>query len=51
MKKAIDMITRVFTVLILIDMIGFVAWVMSGQYPTDNFFIGTLTAHFLKLFL
>ena len=30
---------------LLLDAIGFIAWVASGQTPSDNFYIGTITAH------
>lgn len=37
--------------ILAVDAIGFFAWVASGQYPADGFYIGTITAHILKLFI
>jgi hypothetical protein len=51
MKKILQTIGTVALVIMMIDMIGFMAWVYSGQHPMDNFYVGTITAHILKLFL
>ncbi len=48
-NKIIDIITIIVSFIIIVDALGFVAWIMSGQVPTDNFYIGTITAHFIKL--
>lgn len=37
-------------IIAFIDFCGFTLWVASGQFPADNFYIGTITAHVLKLF-
>jgi len=37
--------------IMVIDFIGFVAWAMSGQFPVDNVYVGTITAHIIKLFI
>lgn len=36
--------------ILLADFIGLLAWIASGQYPADDFFIGTITVHIIKLF-
>jgi len=36
--------------LLALDAIGFAAWVVSGQYPQDGFYLGTITAHTIALF-
>jgi hypothetical protein len=33
------------------DLVGFVAWVASGQTPADGFYIGAITGNIIKLFL
>ena len=35
----------------LVDFFGFVAWIYSNQTPTDNFYIGSITANILKSIL
>lgn len=34
---------------LLIDALGFLLWAMSGQLPVDDFYIGTITAHILRM--
>ena len=43
----------IYTILIIlaIDLVGFIAWIVSGQLPVDNFYIGTITANIIKLFI
>lgn len=38
----------VIAFVLVIDFIGFAAWVGSGQKPVDNFYVGTITAHALQ---
>lgn len=33
---------------VLIDVLGFMAWVWSGQIPADGFYIGAITANIIK---
>lgn len=40
-------INAILTVL-AVDVIGFVFWVASGQFPLDNFYVGTITAHIIR---
>ncbi|MEK6897598.1 MAG: hypothetical protein AABW93_03655 [Nanoarchaeota archaeon] len=51
MRKTIKTISAVIAAILLIDIFGFLLWIMSGQYPTDNFYIGTITAHILRAIL
>lgn len=37
--------------ILAIDFFGFAAWIISGQMPADNFYIGTITAHVLRAIL
>ena len=51
MRETIKTISAVVAAILLIDMFGFLLWIMSGQYPADNFYIGTITAHILRAIL
>lgn len=35
--------------IIMIDMIGFIMWSLSGQQPADSFFAGTITGSIINL--
>ncbi len=37
-------------ILLLIDFIGLIMWLASGQLPVDNFFVGTISYHIINLF-
>ena len=34
--------------ILLVDVLGFVAWAISGQTPADAFFIGAVTSSIVK---
>lgn len=34
--------------ILLVDFLGALAWMWSGQCPTSNFYIGTITIHLLR---
>jgi len=40
----------VVAVIIMIDVVSYMAWQAMGQTPVDNIYLGTLTAHFLNIF-
>lgn len=47
-------IITLFTVLIAylyLDFLGFAIWVVSGQSPASDYYLGSVTASFLKLFI
>lgn len=48
MRDTIKFIGGVIVAVLFVDAFGFMAWVASGQYPVDNFYIGTITAHILR---
>lgn len=48
MKNAAKMILTIAAIVLVIDFLGFTAWVASGQHPVDNFYIGSITAHVLQ---
>lgn len=35
--------------IIMIDIIGFIMWSLSGQQPADSFFTGTITRSVINL--
>jgi len=51
MSNILKILGGVAFVVLLADMLGFALWVMSGQYPVDEFYLGTITAHVLRAIL
>lgn len=49
--KILSFIAWSIVVALIIDLVGFLAWALSGQYPADGAYLGTITAHVLGLFL
>ena len=49
--KILSFIGWSLVAILSIDALGFIAWAMSGQYPIDGFYVGTITAHLLRLVL
>lgn len=47
--RILHTIYAVVGMIILIDFFGAVAWILSGQTPDGNFYIGTITIHLLRL--
>ena len=39
----------IIAVAVAVDVIGFIAWAMSGQFPADNLYIGVITTHILRV--
>lgn len=39
------------TIFVVADVLGFLAWAMSGQQPADDVYVGTITTHVLRHFL
>lgn len=48
MKQATKMVFTIVIILIVIDFLGMIAWAMSGQFPTDNFYIGSISTHIIR---
>lgn len=44
-------VATVVMILLAIDCIGFLVWGLSGQFPVDNFYIGSITKHVLQAVL
>lgn len=51
MRNALKIIGGAITFLLLVDFLGFSFWFLSGQLPTDNVYVGTITAHILRAIL
>lgn len=49
MRDALQIALTLAVGLLALDVLGFVFWVASGQYPSDGFYLGTITAHALGL--
>ena len=45
----LKVIVLAIAICFILDFIGFTAWVLSGQFPVDNFYLGTGTAHLIGL--
>lgn len=51
MTKTLQEISTIIIFILLLDVAGFAAWLLSGQVPVDSFFVGSLTAHALRALL
>lgn len=51
MRETIKIIATTAAAVLMIDVAGLALWVLSGQYPADNFYVGTITAHILRAIL
>lgn len=44
-------IIYVIAIILAIDFLGFVAWVVAGQTPVGDVYVGTITVHVLRFVL
>lgn len=51
MREIIKTTATIAAGILMIDAAGLVLWVLSGQYPADSFFVGTITAYILRAIL
>ena len=51
MKNLLATLSAIVVGVLAIDVLGFFAWALSGQFPPDNFYVGTITAHALRAVL
>lgn len=51
MKNILQATGLVIGTIMLLDFLGFWLWIISGQTPIDSVFIGSITAHIIKLFI
>lgn len=48
MKNILKIGGVVIIAVLVLDFIGFTAWMLSGQHLVDDFYLGTITAHILR---
>ena len=51
MREYIQVVSGVVACLVLLDALAYVAWIVSGQTPVDGFYLGSITAHAVGLFI
>lgn len=45
----LDMWFMFVVIVLVLDFLCFISWAMSGQFPTDNFYLGAITRNVLQL--
>lgn len=50
-KKCLRVFVWVVVFLSMLDFFGFMCWALSRQLPIDNFYLGTITAHFINFII
>jgi hypothetical protein len=50
-KTIIYYIAGIVATILLIDFVGFWLWILSGQNPADNWYIGRITTEVLRFFI
>lgn len=48
MTKFLKSLGWIVAVIMVADFFGFLVWGMSGQFPVDNFYLGSITRHILQ---
>ena len=43
-RTAAKFIIGLIAIVLIADLVGFIAWQVSGQHPSDEMFIGTITS-------
>ena len=51
MKNILKIAGWIILAVLMIDALGFVGWVLSGQTPVDSFYIGAITANVLQVII
>lgn len=41
--KTLDILLFVIILVVIVDVLGFLMWTLSGQTPVDGFFLGNIT--------
>lgn len=50
-NKILKTIINAILIILVIDFLGFVFWVILGQYPVDGFYIGRCTVEIIKVLM
>ena len=48
MTKILEVLFNIVSIIMMVDVLGFMFWVMSGQFPVDSFHIGMITKIILQ---
>jgi len=49
MIKKVSFVLFAFIIIVLVlDAIGFMFWILSGQHPVDQFYVGSITANIIR---
>lgn len=51
LKSFINTSIVLLSFVLILDVFMFLYWFISNQYPIGDFYIGTITAHILKLII
>ena len=51
MTKTLQEVSTIIIFILLLDVAGFAAWLVSDQVPADHFYVGGLTAYVLRVVL
>ena len=51
MRKTIAVVSTIAIFILMIDVIGMFAWIMSNQIPINKYYIGMITTNIIKLFI
>ncbi len=51
MKQFLNILGWVVLCVLFVDFIGFMAWGLSGQFPSDGYFVGAITKGLISIFL
>ncbi len=46
--RTLKIIWNFLFIVLVVDFVGFMYWVMMGQTPLDNFFIGSITTNIIR---
>lgn len=47
-QNTVRIVRFLVSLVLLIDALGFIVWVLSGQKPIDGWYIGAVTAHVVR---
>jgi len=48
MNDTLKIIIGIIIFILFADILGFMFWIILGQYPADSFYLGSITTHALR---
>lgn len=48
LSRILGIVAFIAAAIIALDVLGFMAWVASGQVPADGFYLGAITSNIIK---